>query len=125
MLWFLLTTGACNLKCAYCGGSFSQRYSPWKPQVDTEAAVQFLKRDESPTVFFYGGEPLLNPRYIMEVMDALPGAKFGIQTNGTLAKRLPPEYWRRFGTVLISIDGPPRSPITTEGLEYTQRLRKR
>ncbi|ABO08793.1 radical SAM/SPASM domain-containing protein [Pyrobaculum calidifontis] len=108
MLWFLLTTGACNLRCNYCGGSFSQKHSPWRPTVSPGDVVKFIaERDSSPTVFFYGGEPLLNVDYIVQVMEALPHARFGIQTNGTLVKRLPPEVWRRFSTVLLSIDGPP------------------
>ncbi|MEM1598654.1 MAG: TIGR04084 family radical SAM/SPASM domain-containing protein [Pyrobaculum sp.] len=107
MLWFLLTTGACNLACRYCGGSFRERDSPWIPRVSAKDVAEFLsKADGRPTVFFYGGEPLLNPKYVAEVMDLMPTARFGIQTNGTLVKRLPPEYWRRFATVLLSIDGP-------------------
>ncbi|KSW12528.1 hypothetical protein CF15_07355 [Pyrodictium occultum] len=33
--------------------------------------------DRSPVVFFYGGEPLPNPRMIMEVVDLLPGPGSG------------------------------------------------
>ena len=106
MLWFLLTTGACNLKFRYCGGSFDQRHSTWRAEVSAGEVAQFItKRDPSPVVFFYGGEPLLNVKYILEAMEAMPHVKFGIQTNGLLAKRLPPEAWRRFSTVLLSIDG--------------------
>lgn len=106
MLWFLLTTGACNLKCAYCGGSFKPENSPWRPSVGPAEVAHFIKKtDRAPAVFFYGGEPLLNPQYIVDVMRQLPDARFGIQTNGTLVKRLPPEVWRKFSTVLLSIDG--------------------
>jgi MoaA/NifB/PqqE/SkfB family radical SAM enzyme len=122
VLWFLLTTGACNLSCRYCGGSFSQVYSPWKPVVKAEDVAKFIAvRDPAPIVFFYGGEPLLNPQYIEDVMKAVPHARFGIQTNGTLAKRLPPETWRRFSTVLLSIDGTPRGDGQ---LQRPRRLRK-
>nr|WP_287069254.1 TIGR04084 family radical SAM/SPASM domain-containing protein [Pyrobaculum sp.] len=107
MLWFLLNTGACNLKCRYCGGSFNPAHSPWRPRASAREVAGFISKiDASPVVFFYGGEPLVNPSYVLEVMEALGGAKFGIQTNGTLVKRLPPEAWRRFSTVLLSIDGP-------------------
>ncbi|ACB39219.1 TIGR04084 family radical SAM/SPASM domain-containing protein [Pyrobaculum neutrophilum] len=107
MLWFVLTTGACNLQCRYCGGSFDERHSPWRPKVAAGEVARFIaQRDGKPVVFFYGGEPLLNPHYVVEVMEALPNARFGIQTNGTLVRRLPPEVWRRFSTVLLSIDGP-------------------
>ncbi|CCC80688.1 TIGR04084 family radical SAM/SPASM domain-containing protein [Thermoproteus tenax] len=105
MLWFLLTTGQCNLRCRYCGGSFDPRHSPWGIQYDLEDLKRLLSQDAEPVVFFYGGEPLLNPQFIMGVMDSISAARWGIQTNGTLAKRLPPEYWRKFDVVLLSIDG--------------------
>lgn len=105
MLWFLLTTGQCNLKCRYCGGSFDPRHSPWSVRYSLEDLRNFLAKDKEPVVFFYGGEPLLNPGYIMAVMDSVKAKRWGIQTNGLLAKRLPPEYWRRFDVVLLSIDG--------------------
>ncbi len=111
MLWFVLTTGACNMHCRYCGGSFNPRLVPWKPTVRPEDVARFIAaRDPKPTVFFYGGEPLLNPAYVMAVMDALKGARFGVQTNGTLVDALPPEYWRRVDVVLLSVDG--RGEIT-------------
>lgn len=101
----MLTTGACNLKCRYCGGSFDSKHSPWSVRHDLAELKRLLSRDPSPVVFFYGGEPLLNPRLIVEVMDGVRAARWGIQTNGTLARLLPPEYWRRFDVVLLSIDG--------------------
>ncbi len=57
------------------------------------------------TVIFYGGEPLLNPRFIMWAMDNIRARRFGIQTNGTLVNLLPRDYWRRMDVVLLSIDG--------------------
>ncbi len=36
----------------------------------------------------------------------MPKARFVIQTNGLLVRKLPPAYWRRFDAVLLSIDGP-------------------
>ncbi|MEZ0249026.1 MAG: TIGR04084 family radical SAM/SPASM domain-containing protein [Thermoproteus sp.] len=105
MLWFVITTGACNLKCRYCGGSFDPRHSPWTVKYDIEDLRRLLSRDEEPVVFFYGGEPLLNPGYIMAVMDSIKAKRWGIQTNGLLARRLPVEYWRKFDVVLLSIDG--------------------
>jgi putative peptide-modifying radical SAM enzyme len=105
VLWFVITTGRCNLKCRYCGGSFSPKHSPWGVEYDVEELKRLLSSDPRPVVFFYGGEPLMNPGFIMRVMDEVKAARWGIQTNGTLAKSLPPEYWRRFDVVLLSIDG--------------------
>ncbi len=104
MLYILFTTGACNLRCSYCGGSIPERLVPWTVKYRLEDLVNFVKRDPDPIVAFYGGEPLLNPEFIKGVMDSLE-AKYVIQTNGTLVKRLPLEYWRKFDAVLLSIDG--------------------
>lgn len=105
MLWLVLTTGKCNLSCRYCGGSFPQRYAPWDVKYSVDDLAKLVSGDSDPTVIFYGGEPLLNPRFIMEVMDRVPARRFGIQTNGLAVKALPPEYWRRMSVVLLSIDG--------------------
>jgi len=105
MLWLLYTTAKCNLKCKYCGGSWPD-IIPEKPVYDVEDLREYLEHvDEEPTIVFYGGEPLLNPKFIVEVMDNID-ATYGIQTNATLHHLLPPRYWERFYAVLISIDGP-------------------
>ncbi|MCR6669553.1 MAG: putative peptide-modifying radical SAM/SPASM domain-containing protein, partial [archaeon YNP-WB-040] len=36
MLYILHTTGQCNLKCKYCGGSFPQKLVPWKIEYNIE-----------------------------------------------------------------------------------------
>ena len=105
MLYIVLTTGRCNLACRYCGGSFPPSVVPWEVQYDLEDLLNLVRPDPDPVIAFYGGEPLLNPSFIREVMDSLPGARFVIQTNGLLVRSLEPEYWRRFDAVLLSIDG--------------------
>lgn len=55
MLWYLLTTGACNLSCRYCGGSFNPRHSPWRPRVGPREVAHFIaQRGPAPVLFFYG-----------------------------------------------------------------------
>ncbi len=107
MLWFVLTTGACNLRCRYCGGGFPPEYSPPRPRFTAAELRDFiLGIDSDPIVFFYGGEPLLNPRFIEEVIDELWGrARFGIQTNATLHHLLGDDYWAAMDAALLSIDG--------------------
>jgi len=71
-----------------------------------DTLAEFLDKDkEETTVIFYGGEPLLETRNIMEIMDLVKVEKFMIQTNGVLLHKLPPEYANRFHTILVSIDG--------------------
>ncbi|NPA85642.1 MAG: TIGR04084 family radical SAM/SPASM domain-containing protein [Crenarchaeota archaeon] len=104
MLWLLYTASKCNLACSYCGGSWKDL--PPKPVYPVEVLKEYLESvDPEPVIVFYGGEPLLNPKFIMDVMDSIE-AVYGIQTNATLHHLLPPKYWARFESVLISIDGP-------------------
>ncbi|MGC9103946.1 MAG: TIGR04084 family radical SAM/SPASM domain-containing protein [Candidatus Methanodesulfokora sp.] len=102
MLYFLLTTGRCNLKCSYCGGSFPDSVVPWKERFSLEDLEKFI--EPGSTIAFYGGEPLLNPALIRKVMDRIE-ARYIIQTNGMLVRKLDPDYWRRMDTVLLSVDG--------------------
>lgn len=105
MLLIVHTTGECNLKCDYCGGSFPPHLVPWRVQYSLDELRRFVRDVEHLVVAFYGGEPLLNPKFIMEVMDGIDAEHFVIQTNGLLIQRLPEDYWRRFDTILLSIDG--------------------
>jgi len=94
MLWLIMTTGKCNLKCKYCGGSFDGKTVPYEEKYEISDLKRLIENDPDPTIIFYGGEPLVNYRYIMDVMDKIEFARFGIQTNGILFKLLPERYWR-------------------------------
>lgn len=65
----------------------------------------FLAKDKDAVLTFIGGEPLMRPDFVMEVMDNAPVKRFMIQTNGTLLSKLPSKYTNRFETILISVDG--------------------
>jgi putative peptide-modifying radical SAM enzyme len=105
LLYFILTTGKCNLHCRYCGGSFPEDKVPWTVDYDIELLKDLIKDDSDPTIAFYGGEPLENCGYIREVMNRVDVKRFIIQTNGLSAERLGSEYWNRMDAVLLSIDG--------------------
>ena len=104
MLWLVYSSSKCNMRCKYCGGSWPDL--PPEPVYPVQMLKEYLEAvDPRPAIVFYGGEPLLNPKFIMEVMDEVE-AVYGIQTNATLHHLLPPRYWERMKNVLISIDGP-------------------
>jgi len=111
VLHFVLTTGKCNLRCSYCGGSFPQHAVPFEIKYDLAHLKRFIEADPDPILAFYGGEPLINANAIARIMDMVK-ARFVIQTNGTLVDALDPKYWRRMDAVLISIDGTEK---TTDG----------
>jgi len=105
VLYIIHTTGKCNLNCKYCGGSFPPEIVPWKVHYSIKDLRKFIEGDNEVIIAFYGGEPLINSKFIMQVMDEIPHAKFVIQTNGTLISKLDEEYWRKFKAILLSIDG--------------------
>ncbi len=105
MLWLIYTTGECNLKCSYCGGSFSPNIVPWNVKYDLDTLKEMIETDPEAVIIFYGGEPLLNPGFIEDIMDKIKARRFGIQTNGTRIDLLPEKYWKKMDVVLLSIDG--------------------
>ncbi len=123
VLHFVLTTGKCNLRCNYCGGSFPEHAVPFEITYDLAQLERFIEADPAPIVAFYGGEPLLNPKAIARIMDTVK-AKFVIQTNGTLVEGLSPEHWRRMDAVLMSIDGTEKTTDAYRGNGIYRRVMK-
>ena len=70
-----------------------------------DSLYTFLAKDPNPVLTFIGGEPLLKPELVMEIMDHAPVQRFMLQTNGTKLADLPAKYTNRFETILISVDG--------------------
>ncbi|MCA9702473.1 MAG: TIGR04084 family radical SAM/SPASM domain-containing protein [Methanolinea sp.] len=119
MFYHLILTDDCNLCCRYCRGKMFgefdgetpgendiDSYPPPDLSIDLEILYRFLSEDPDPCLTFYGGEPLMRPDIIREIMDNAPVRRFMIQTNGTLLGSLGAEYTNRFETILVSIDGP-------------------
>ncbi|MDH7556070.1 MAG: radical SAM protein [Candidatus Methanosuratincola sp.] len=120
MLFFVLTTGKCNLNCKYCGGSFPEWRVPAVPTYELSLLKEFIENDAEPIVAFYGGEPLIQADVIRQVMNNI-AARFVIQTNGTLWDMLEWDYWKRMDAVLLSIDGTEK---TTDGYRGPGTYRK-
>lgn len=105
----LLTTLKCNLKCTYCSlgvGEVIGSQTEIKYSLDQlEAFVQTHLAGKDVYVTFYGGEPTLNRKMMLDVMQRFPQFRFQLQTNGTLLHRLPDWAVARLSNVLVSIDG--------------------
>ncbi len=110
MLFIVFTTGKCNLRCKYCGGSFDPKAVPWNVSYNPLLLKNLVEKDSEAIIALYGGEPLLNIPFVKWVLDNIRAKHFVIQTNGLLARSLEIEYWKKFDTVLLSIDG--REEIT-------------
>ena len=104
MNWFIITTNSCNLFCRYCQNE-PHPDLPIEPSWEIEELQEFISKDESPTIAFYGGEPLLNIELIQQVMDKVEAEHYTIQTNGLLLTKISQNYLKRFSTILISLDG--------------------
>ena len=80
--------------------------APEDLKIDLKKLNNFLEKGD--TLIFYGGEPLVKIKKIIEIMDSIPKDKeirFYMQTNGKLLNELPEKYLKKFPKILISIDG--------------------
>jgi putative peptide-modifying radical SAM enzyme len=102
MLFIIITTPACNLKCNYCGGTMHGM--PSEIKYDLNTLKKFISQYKNPTVAFYGGEPLLRADIVKKMIDTLPAKHFVINTNGYYITKLK-NYLHKFDTILLSIDG--------------------
>ncbi len=102
MLYTLIVTPTCNLSCSYCGGSLEGM--PQEITYDIGELADFIGKDKDAVVAFYGGEPLLRPDVVKNLLSVLPAKKFVLQTNGYFMHKLG-EKVNKFDTILLSIDG--------------------
>jgi len=107
--YHLVLTRRCNLNCCYCHGG-EETGPDTEVQYSLDELAAFLEKDDDVQLMFYGGEPTLRISLLRQFMDRFPDARFMLQTNALLLDRIPPEYMRRFHSVLVSIDG--REQIT-------------
>ncbi|MDE2402404.1 MAG: SPASM domain-containing protein [Burkholderiales bacterium] len=112
----LLTTLKCNLKCTYCSlGVGDVLGSQTHVEYDIEQLAAFVDKHlqgKEVYVTFYGGEPTLNLKLMLEVMQRFPLFRYQLQTNGTLLDDVPEWALAKLSNILVSIDGGER---TTDG----------
>jgi uncharacterized protein len=120
-------TDACNLKCKYCGyGEFYDDYDKRQNNFMNFSKAKLLldyliekwnsplniSHDSIIYISFYGGEPLLNMKFIQKVV-AYMGKKilihnqchFSMTTNATLLNQYLPYLVKHRFHLLISLDG--------------------
>lgn len=120
MHYHIILTERCNMRCRYCYQKSLEEFDnglekkfkfdflePESSEVKMEELKSFLEKDENPFLIFYGGEPVLEYKKIMKIIDSLEGTnvKYRMQTNGILLDMVPKEYLKKIGKILISIDG--------------------
>ncbi len=123
MNWFLVLTNRCNFYCTYC----QNEPHPDLP-VDASWTVRdikkFLSLDKHPDIAFYGGEPLLNLELMMDVMDNISAEHFTLQTNGWFLHKVPPQYIKKFDTILVSLDGDKELTNLNRGKGVFERIER-
>lgn len=97
-----MTTPVCNLSCKYCGGSLHGM--PKEITYPLSDLVDFISKDNDAVIAFYGGEPLLKPEVIKEVIKQVPAKHFVINTNGYFINSIE-SCLHKFDSILLSIDG--------------------
>jgi len=117
MYFHIILTEKCNSQCRYCYAKSQKEFgkkiekfdfdfsSPCDSELNIQELKKFISKDKNPHIIFYGGEPLLNIKKIIEIMNSLPDVEYYMQTNAKLLDKLPKDYMKKFSKILISIDG--------------------
>lgn len=107
----------CNLNCKYCyasGGNYKRQNEIMsKETVDKILKKVFSKYEKVYTVYFFGGEPLLNfnvIRYAVEQLESqynISELDFRTVTNGIFLTKAKAQFFKEHNfKVYVSIDGP-------------------
>lgn len=75
---YLRVTDECNLRCPFCYISHKQGI------MSIETAMKAIKRHEPEEIIFHGGEPMLYPKFVLDIIQQTPHAYHSITTNMTL-----------------------------------------
>jgi len=120
------TTDVCNLQCKYClygnlYSSYGERYGKFLNSSEVIPFLDYLidiwESSQNHSTYnhkfisFYGGEPLLNPRFIKEVISYLQernthlNFSYTMTTNGILLDKYIDYLVEKDFDILISLDG--------------------
>ena len=106
MYYLIYITEKCNLFCKYCD-SGGRRILHGRDISDSlDDVVAFLARDDNVRIKLYGGEPMLAPELIHQLLRRVKPKSAVLQTNGTLLEAITPELFDLIDAVSVSFDGP-------------------
>ena len=86
-----LRLATCNLRCRWCDTKYTwdwsrHRYEDEVREVEVAEVARQLAASTAPQLVVTGGEPLLQQRALVRLLEALPAAlRVEVETNGTLA----------------------------------------
>lgn len=90
-------TDHCNMSCSWCYQNDIEN----KRIIDITVAKNAIEILEPKNVVFFGGEALLYPRMLNNIMDSYPEINFVVHTNGSL---IVPEILDRVKTIALTIN---------------------
>lgn len=98
-------TDACNFNCRYC--FVHQAPNNMSFQVADDACQWLLKNTETPSIFFFGGEPTLRwDDIIVPIVQKYPNFKYSITTNGFVLDKQKIDFLADNDfSVMLSMDG--------------------
>jgi putative peptide-modifying radical SAM enzyme len=123
LLYFVVLTHACNLRCNYCGYG-EEDCEPASAEVSytVEELRKFMIQDPKPSIIFYGGEPLIRKSLMEKIMKSVSAERYLLQTNALNLTDLESEYLKRFDAILVSIDGRKETTDTYRGKGVYNRI---
>ena len=120
--FIIMVTSDCNLACKYCFEGIEKK-PLYMSEKTADSVVSFIERTiernlslRNVQITFYGGEPLLNERAIMQICNSISKRKniekyvnYSITTNLSLLKYMDINLFRKFkfNSVQVALDGPP------------------
>jgi putative peptide-modifying radical SAM enzyme len=113
MEYYIYTTKRCNLHCNYCDGiglNSSNECNNYDA-IDAKPILDFILADVPPDntkyIVFYGGEPLLNQKFIRSFLELSSGygLNYILHTNGLLLNEEISDILSELDVIFVSIDG--------------------
>lgn len=66
---YISVTNKCQLHCPFCFNKFVEGFQNDKEELTPEKVIELVKENGYTTIDFLGGEPLLNPQFIIDIVD--------------------------------------------------------
>lgn len=103
-------TDKCNLSCSFCSATEEmEKRSVGLGKVKERLTMAYNNGLEVGMVTWSGGEPLLVPKRLSELMDFVetlwPNATHRLVTNGVYLTQQPLSFLQRFKIIMVAIDG--------------------
>ena len=115
MEYYILVTKSCNMQCKYCVGSdiVFTKSNCSNDKIDIQGISNYLINEsknypnEKLSVVFYGGEPLLNQKAIIELINRTKkiAHNFSLYTNGLLLDKIDEYLLQNIRHIFVSFDG--------------------